>query len=47
MTEVSTKIWKPNKENKYGVPDYSDDIDDGMFDYKVYGKLLFKSNQHW
>ena len=36
---LKTKLIK-----KYIVPDYRYDIDDGIFDYKVYGESLFKPN---
>ena len=45
--------WSPpqnldsKKENKYRVTDYSDDIGDMIFYYKVYGKSLFKPNISW
>ena len=38
MILLPTKIWTPKQENYYRVPYYSDDIDDGIFDYKVYSK---------
>ena len=41
-SQVSPKIWKLKEENKYRVPYYSNDIDDGIFYYKVYRKSLFK-----
>ena len=41
MIVVPPKIWKLERENKYRVPDYSDYIDDGIFDYKVYDKYHY------
>ena len=35
---VPIKIWIPRQENKYTVIDCRNDIDDGIFDYKVYKK---------
>ena len=36
------KIWRSKVKNWYITLDYSDDIDDGFFDYTQYGKSLFK-----
>ena len=47
MIEVLHKIWRPRQENKYRVPDYSDDIDGIIFYYKVYAKSIFKPNLSW
>ena len=47
MIEVTPKIWRPNQENKYRVTYYSNDIDDGIFDYKLYGKLIFNPTLSW
>ena len=44
IIEVFIKTWIPNQENKYRVPDYGNDINDEIFDYKVYWKQLFKPN---
>ena len=38
------KIWILKQENKYIIPYYRNDIDDGAFDYKLYEKSLFKTN---
>ena len=47
MIEVPLKIWIPNQENKCRLPYYSDVIDDRIFDYKVFGKSIFKTNLSW
>ena len=47
MIEVSPKNWSPKKANKYRFPYYSDKINDGIFDYNIYGKLLFKPKLYW
>ena len=44
IIEVFIKTWIPNQENKYRVPNYGNDINDEIFDYKVYWKQLFKPN---
>ena len=33
--------------NRYIPLDYSDDIDDGFFDYTQYGKAVFKPRVNW
>ena len=33
--------------NKYVPIDYSDDIDEGVFDYSHYGKAVFRPNLKW
>ena len=47
MIEVHPRYWRPKQENKYRKPDYSNDIDDGIFYYKVFGKSLLKPNLSW
>ena len=47
IIEFPPKIWIPKQENKYGVTDYSNDIDDKIFDYKAYGKSLSKPKLYW
>ena len=47
MTEVPPKICTPKQENKYRVPYYSNNIDDGIFDSMVCSKSRFKINISW
>ena len=37
MIKVTTKFWRIKQENKYRVLYYSNDIDDGISNYKVNG----------
>ena len=45
--ELPTKVWRPKVLNKYIPVDYSDDIDEGVFDYKHYGKTVFRPKMKW
>ena len=47
MIEVTPKKLRPKQENKYIVPDYSDDNNDEISNYKFYWKSLFKPNLSW
>lgn len=34
-------------KSKYTLPEYTDDVDDGVFDYTPYGKCVFKPTPTW
>ena len=42
VIELPTKVWRPKALNKYVQIDYSNDIDEGNFDYFHYGKTVFR-----
>ena len=42
MIDTPKKIWIHKVKNRYILLDYSDDIDNGFFDYTHYGKAVFK-----
>ena len=42
MIDTPKKIWIPKVKKRYIPLKYSDDIEDGFFDYTHYGKLVFK-----
>ena len=33
VIKVPPKVWRPKVQNKYIPPDYSNDIDKGVFDF--------------
>ena len=45
--EIPTKIWRPKVLNKYIPLEYSNDFDDGIFDYSHYGKAAFRPTIKW
>ena len=45
--ELPNKVWRPKVPNKYVPLDYSDNIDDGIFDYTVYGKTVLRPKDKW
>ena len=45
--ELPTKIRRPKALNNYAPVDYSDDIDEGVFDYSHYSKTIFRPNLKW
>ena len=47
IIEVPSKVWRPKVINKYIPVDYSDDIDDGIFDFEYYGKTFFRPKGEW
>ena len=40
-------MWRPKVINRYIPTDYSSDIDEGIFDYKCYGKAVFRPIFQW
>ena len=47
MIDTPKMIWIDTVQNRYIPLDYSDDIDDGFFDYTHYGKSVFKQKVNW
>ena len=47
MIDTPKMIWRLKVHNWYIPLDYSDDIDDGSFDYHYYGKSIFRTNFDW
>ena len=41
------QIWRPKVKNQYIPLEYSDNIDNELFDYSHYGKSVFKSKVDW
>ena len=46
VIEVKLNIWRPNVQNKYTPPDYSINIDDGIFDIEFYSKPVFSPQKN-
>ena len=40
VIQVPPKVWRPKIQNRYITPDYANDIDKGVFDFKQYRKEL-------
>ena len=47
MIDTPEKIWRPKVKNQYIPLDYSDDIDNGLFDYTHYCTAVFKPKVDW
>ena len=47
VIEVPPKVWRPKMLNKYKPIEYSDDIDDGVFDFETYGRAVFRPKTRW
>ena len=47
MIQLPPKIWKPKPENKYLPMDYSDDIDEGVFEFSHHGKAVYRPKVKW
>ena len=41
------KVWRPKPSNKYIPVEYSDDIDDGVFDYSHHGHTVYRPKKQW
>ena len=41
LINTPLKMWKPKIINIYIPTNYSSDIDEGVFDYKCYDKVVF------
>ena len=46
MIEVPPKIWKPKVISKFRMPE-NNDIDEGVFDFRSYGKCVFRPDTCW
>jgi hypothetical protein len=40
-------VWRPKVISKYTPEEYANDIDDGFFDYEVYGRAVFRPKTRW
>ena len=47
LITIPPKVWRPKVINRYIPIDYSSDIDEGVFDYKCYGKAVFRPIVSW
>ena len=47
MIQLPPKIWRPKPANKYVPVDYSDDIDEGVFDYSHHGNAVYRPKEKW
>ena len=47
LISLPLKIWRPKVTSKYKTPDYSDDIDDSIFDYVDIGNCVFHPYLSW
>ena len=47
VIKVPPKFWRPTQVNKYVSLDYADDVNKGIFDFKHYGKTVFRLNTKW
>ena len=47
MISLPPTIWQPKVKSKYKIPDYADDVDDGIFDYADFGHCIFLPYLSW
>ena len=47
LINIPPKVWRPKQENRYIPVDNLDNIEDGLFDYRQYGKAVFRPATHW
>ena len=47
MIQLPPKIWRPNPENKYIPVNYSNDIDEGVFNFSHHGKTVYCPKEKW
>ena len=40
LINIPSKVWRPKVVSKYVPVEYSSDIEDGIFDFKQYGKAV-------
>ena len=45
--ELPPKIWRPRVSNKHISAKFATDIDDGIFDYSRYGRIICRPNERW
>ena len=47
LIQVPLKVWRSKMKNRYISPDYENDIDEGLFGFKKYGKSVNIPKQTW
>ena len=47
VTEVPPKVCILKFQNRYIPPDYANDIDEGVFDFKQYWRILYRTKLKW
>ena len=47
LIKITPKLWRPKMINKYVPVDYPNDVEEGVFDYKQYGKAVFRPVARW
>ena len=47
MIGIPPKIWRPKLQNRYIHIDYSNDVNEGVFDFSHYGRTVFCPKIKW
>ena len=47
LINIPPKVWRPKMINKYTPTNQTDDIGEGCFDFKQYGKTMFRPLLKW
>ncbi len=47
LIDVPPKIWRPKVQSKFQLPEYTNDISDGVFDFTPYGNCVVKPSLSW
>ena len=47
LISIPPKVWIPKQINQYVPVDDLSDIEEGVFDYKQYGKTIFRPALRW
>jgi len=47
LINIPPTLWRPKQESCYIPVDNLDNIEDGVFNYRQYGKAVFCPAKHW
>ncbi len=47
LIDIPPKIWRPKVKSKFQLPEYANDISEGVFDFEHHGKCVFRPKLTW
>ena len=45
--QVPPKVWRPKQQNRFTPPEYANDIDEGVFEFKEFGNAVYRPKEPW
>ena len=47
LIDIPPKVWRPKVQSRYKLPEYTNDISEGVFDFTHHGKCVYKPKLTW